>query len=306
MGKIDVIIPLYNDESNIGRCLESICRQTIAEKIRIIIVDDGSTDNSVQVAKDTLEKQGMLDKAEIICLPENRGVANARRKGAEAITGEYFLYCDSDDYMDLDMCEKLLDKAESDGCDMVVCDYKSIHGDDVKAIHNCYRDDFLRQLILCNVTGSLCNKLVKSSLIKDSGFRFPVHDFSEDYVYSLQFAIRAKNIGYVPEPLYNYDHRAGSQVQAQSAEKRRKIYVDDMANFKHDLEILEHEGLLEKYREEIIAHKLKMKNSNNENLKLWRKTFPELSYEVFTSRYVSIRSRMAYFVRLIGLYKNLK
>lgn len=303
MEKIDVIIPLYNDESNIGRCLESICRQTIADKIRIIIVDDGSKDNSVKVVKDTLENHGMLEKAKIICLSENRGVANARRKGAEAITGEYFLYCDSDDYMDLDMCEKLLNKAESDGCDMVVCDYKSIHGDDVKAIHDCYKEDFLRQLILCNVTGSLCNKLVKSSLINDSGFRFPDHDFSEDYVYSLQFAIRAKKIGYVPEPLYNYDHRDNSVVRSNSLEKQRKRYEDDMQNFKLDLEILEANELLDKYREEIIAHKLKMKNSNTGNLHVWRNMFPELDRDIFKSRYVSWRTRIGYYCKRLGIKK---
>ena len=300
MLRISIIIPCYNNAPYIERCLDSVCRQTIADQLQIVLIDDGSTDGSPDVARSCLEKHCRLQQAKIISLPQNKGVANARMEGTKAITGEYFLYCDSDDYMDLDMCEKLLDKAERDDCDMVVCDYKSIHSNDVKTVHDCYRDDFLRQLILCNVTGSLCNKLVKSSLIKDPVFRFPTHDFSEDYVYSLQFAIRAKKIGYVPEPLYNYVHRAGSQVQDQSSEKRRKRYEDDIANFALDLEILEAEGLLEKYREEIIAHKLKMKNTYKEDRELWKKIYPELGREIFHSSYVSWRSRASYLMTEFG------
>lgn len=304
--KISVIIPLYNDSEHIARCLESVCGQTISDILEIVIVDDGSSDGSVAVAKEVLERHSMLPQTNIICLEKNQGVAHAREVGAKAATGDYVLYCDSDDYMDPEMCEKLLSKAEADSCDLVVCDYKSIRGKKVEPVRDCYKENFLQQLILCTVTGALWNKLIKTSLLRRPDFRFPVRDFSEDYVYCLQFAIYAEKIGYVPEPLYNYVHRDNSVVLSSSPEKRQKRYDDDMQNFRLDLEILEHEGLLEKYREEIIAHKLKMKNSNNGNLKLWRKTFPELSYEVFTSRYVSIRSRMAYFVRLIGLYKNLK
>lgn len=299
MSRISIIIPLYNDASHIGRCLENVCTQTIADQLEIVVVDDGSTDDSVAVARDVLSGHSRLGQANIIQLGSNKGVANARKVGAEAATGEYFLYCDSDDYMDPGMCEKLLSKAEEDGCDLVVCDYRSIRGDKVEIVNDCFKENFLQQLILCTVTGALWNKLIKTSLLRRPDFRFPVRDFSEDYVYCLQFAIYAEKIGYVPEPLYNYVHRDNSVVLSSSPEKRQKRYDDDMQNFRLDLEILEANGLLEKYREEVIAHKLKMKNTYKANPALWRSTFPGLNKEIFKSRYVSWRSKVKYLLALL-------
>lgn len=297
--EISVIIPLFNDSEHIVRSLESVCGQTVSDILEIVIVDDGSTDGSVAVARDVLERHSMLSQANIICLEKNQGVAHAREEGAKAATGDYILYCDSDDYMDPDMCEKLLSKAEEDGCDLVVCDYRSIRGDKVEIVRDCYKENFLQQLILCTVTGALWNKLIKTSLLKRPDFRFPVKDFSEDYVYCLQFAIYAEKIGYVPEPLYNYVHRDNSVVLSSSPEKRQKRYDDDMQNFRLDLEILEANGFLKKYREEVIAHKLKMKNTYKANPALWRRTFPELNNEIFKSQYVSWRSKVKYLLALL-------
>lgn len=298
---ISVIIPLYNDSPNIRRCLECICCQTVANHLEIIIIDDGSTDDSVAVAMDVLEKHSMLPQTNIISLENNQGVANARKIGALAAKGEYVLYCDSDDFMEPEMCEKLLSKAECENCDVVVCDYKSIRGDKIEVVTDCYKENFLQQLILCTVTGALWNKLIKTSLLRRPDFRFPAKDFSEDYVYCLQLAIYAEKIGYVPEPLYNYVHRSGSVVLSASPEKQKKRYDDDMQNFRLDLEILERNGLLEKYREEIIAHKLKMKNTNKNNRDIWKRTFPELGREILHSKYVSWRSKIAYLLIHCGI-----
>ena len=297
--EISVIIPLFNDSEHIVRSLESVCGQTVSDILEIVIVDDGSTDGSVAVARDVLERHSMLPQANIICLEKNQGVAHAREVGAKAATGDYILYCDSDDYMDPAMCEKLLSKAEEDGCDLVVCNYRSIRGDKVELVRDCYKENFLQQLILCTVTGALWNKLIRTSLLRRPDFRFPARDFSEDYVYCLQFAIYAEKIGYVSEPLYNYVHRDNSVVLSSSPEKRQRRYDDDMQNFRLDLEILEANGLLEKYREEIIAHKLKMKNTYKGNPALWRSTFPELNKEIFRSRYVSWRSKVKYLLALL-------
>lgn len=300
MSEISIIIPCFNGALYIEDCLKSVCGQTIADQLQIIMIDDGSTDGSADIARRFLENHNRLNQAKIICLPENKGVANARITGIKEADGEYIMSFDADDWVDSTMCEKMLQKARKEDCSVVVCDYNSIKGEKKEVITGCYKEPFLQQLILCTVTGSLCNKLVRTELFRRPDFRFPTHDFSEDYVYSLQFAIRAKKIGYVPEPLYNYVHRAGSQVQDQSSEKRRKRYEDDIANFALDLEILEAEGLLEKYREEIIAHKLKVKNTYKEDKELWKKTYPELGREIFHSSNISWRSRASYLMTEFG------
>lgn len=301
MGRISVIIPLFNDADNIVRCLESVCAQTISGLLDILIVDDGSTDNSVPTARNVLESHSMLQQAHIISLEQNHGVANARKVGVQAAQSDFILFCDSDDWMEPTMCEKLLAKAENEMCDLVICDYNSIRGNSVEPVSGCYKENFLQQLILCTVTGALWNKLIKTDILRRPDFLFPVHDFSEDYAYSLQFAIYARNIGYVPEALYNYVHRSGSVVQSTSAERQKKRYDDDMQNFRLDLVILEKNGLLEKYREEIIAHKLKMKNTYRNDNTLWRSTFPELKREIFQSGCISFRSKLSFILNLLGI-----
>lgn len=301
MSGISVIIPLYNDAERIIRCIESVCNQTVSDRLEIVIVDDGSTDNSVSTARNVLETHSMLTQAHIISLEQNYGVANARKVGVQAAQSDFILFCDSDDWMEPTMCEKLLTKAEKEMCDLVVCDYNSIRGDSVEPVSGCYKENFLQQLILCTVTGALWNKLIKTDILRRQDFLFPVYDFSEDYAYSLQFAIYARKIGYVPETLYNYVHRSGSVVQSASAERQRKRYDDDMQNFRLDLEILEKNGLLEKYREEIIAHKLKMKNTYRYDKSLWRNTFPELKRELFHSGCISFRSKLSFILNLLGI-----
>ena len=110
MPKVSVIIPVYNTENFLPRCLESVCNQTLSD-IEIICINDCSTDNSLEVLKKYPVK--------IIDLPENKGAAYARNRGIEAATGEYIGFVDSDDFVDLDFYEKLYTKAIETEADIV-------------------------------------------------------------------------------------------------------------------------------------------------------------------------------------------
>lgn len=299
MNKISVIIPVYNDEAHVGRSVESVCAQTIASQLEIIIVDDGSPDNSVATARGVLERHSMLNQAKLLLLKANHGVANARKAALESATGEYVMFCDSDDWMEPRMCEMMLSKAETEGCDMVVCDYNSVCGDKVEAIGPCFKENFLQQLILCRVTGSLWNKLVRASILRRADFIYPDHDFSEDHAYCIQLAIFADKIGYVQMPLYNYVKRQDSLVRSQEPARIRKRYDDDLANVAVEMSALEKAGLTEKFREEIVVRKLQTKNTYRQDGTLWKKAFPELDCQIFRSRFVSFRSKCAYLSRRI-------
>lgn len=301
---ISLIVPVYNDAPYLRKCLESICGQTIIDEMEVIIVDDGSTDGSADIASAIFEEKKLSDHLSLIRLPANLGVANARIVGIGATSGQYIMFCDGDDWMDTTMCEKLLRKAESDNCDVVVCDYNKVLNGVVEPIGPCYKEPFLSQLILCSVTGSLCNKLIRSDLLKNSGFVYPTHDFSEDYVYNIQIAMAARKIGYVPEPLYYYLKRVDSLVRSQKPECCAKREADDEANYQLVLSILEKANLLEQYREELIFHKLRRKNHYRNNPKKWRGTYPELNREIFKSSFVSFRSRVAYVLTFFGLFKS--
>lgn len=302
MSRISIIIPVYNDERHIGRCLNSVCSQSISDQLEVIVIADGCTDHSIEIARGIIETFGDGISSKVIVLPKNKGVANARMVGLCEAAGEFVMFCDSDDWMDSKMCEKMLEDADEKGSDLVVCDYYKVKGDSSEPVGPCFKEDFLRELLLCNVPGSLWNKMIRRSIMSRPDFYFPEHDFSEDYAYCLQSVIYAGTISYVPEPLYYYLHRPDSIVRSNSAEKRMKRYVDDMANFTLDIKVLNANGIEDVYRDEIIAHKLKMKNTYKDDKQLWKSTFPELKYNVFKSACIPFRSKVRFYIDLLRAF----
>lgn len=299
MSRISIIIPVYNDERHIERSLRSVCDQSIIDQIEVIIIADGCTDHSVGIIRGILETCGNGISSRLIVLPQNKGVANSRKIGIAEATGEFVMFCDSDDWMDSKMCEKMLAAADEKGSDLVVCDYNKVKDEGIGPVGPCYKENYLRELLLCNVTGSLWNKMIRRSIMSRPDFCFPEHDFSEDYVYCLQSAVFSSSISYVPEPLYYYLHRPDSIVRSNSAEKQRKRYVDDMANFALDINILKANGLESVYRNEIIAHKLKVKNTYKYDKLLWKSIFPELKYDVLKSACIPLRSKVRFYFDLL-------
>lgn len=309
---ISVIVPCYNSAGFIERCIASICKQSIAEAIEIIFVDDCSSDNTVELIKQSMSVWGSSIQYVIIQHPVNMGVALARKTGIQNASGEYILFCDSDDWLDNNMCELLHIEALRNNCEVVVCDYKNVYSDTSYDSAPCYVNDYLQGLLLCKCTGSLCNKLIKRSLILADKFIYPTASFCEDYVYSIQLAIYARKIGYVPKPLYNYCHREGSVVTSRSIEAIQNRISDNLANHQLVEYIIDNNGLKSLYYSELIFLKLLVKNSirlhiqHNGFYGLWCRTYPELIWEIFKSPYVSHRSRIAYLLTLIGMYPIVK
>lgn len=116
--KVSVIVPVYNVSEYLGQCLDSILLQTLQD-IEVICVNDGSTDDSL----DILQGYAMFDERLKIISQENAGAGAARNNGIKHATGEYIICLDSDDFFEPDMLEKMVQKAEEDGSDVVVCDF---------------------------------------------------------------------------------------------------------------------------------------------------------------------------------------
>lgn len=113
---VSIIIPVYNAEKYISRCLDSIINQSY-KNIQIIVIDDGSTDNGVLI----LDKYKEDDNRISVYRTENRGVSYARNLGIEKAKGEYFVFVDADDFVQKDMIEKMYYRLLSDGSDICVC-----------------------------------------------------------------------------------------------------------------------------------------------------------------------------------------
>lgn len=185
MPKVSVIIPVYNTEKYLTKCLESACQQTLAD-IEIICINDCSTDNSLQILQEFAEKDRRI---KIIEFTENKGAAAARNTGIEAATGEYTAFLDSDDYIDLDFYEKLYCAAAEANADCAKGNYKdAVTG---------YVDPLLNQKIeeyQTNFAYAYCSAIFKRAVIQNNAIKFPVLIDMEDPVFTLNFALLMNKI----------------------------------------------------------------------------------------------------------------
>lgn len=205
-GKISVIVPIYNNEKYIERCLSSILNQTY-RNLEIILVNDGSTDSSCEICESFREKDSRIKLINI----ENAGVSNARNVGLDNCTGEYVAFVDSDDFLHPQMYEIMM-KANNDKYQMVVCNFKE--GDDEEI--NCDKLIKVKSKILNfkkilkdsyykerKVYISVWNKIIKRSLIGDHRFNIKMR-YGEDHIFMNYLYYYSKEVLIIDEPLYYY------------------------------------------------------------------------------------------------------
>ena len=136
---LSIIVPIYNVEQYIDKCIQSILNQTY-QNLEIILVDDGATDRSGSIADSYAAK----DKRIKVFHKENGGISDARNYGLDHVTGDYILFVDSDDFIENTMCERLFTIANSTHADMVSCNYYIYRGDDDISIHTMSVQDDTR------------------------------------------------------------------------------------------------------------------------------------------------------------------
>ncbi len=212
--KVSVIIPVYNGGKYVGKCLDTLLSQTLKE-LEIVVVNDGSSDNTDQILSDYANKH--KDKIKYISI-ENGGVSNARNIALENSTGEYITFCDCDDYVELDMCEELYNKAILTGADVVVSGYFS---ENEKGDYTCfgleYMDKYSNSLedrpdILFVSNPFVHNKLFSRSLIEKSGIKFQKYKIFEDMLFAYSLMLIANKIEKVNRPFYHYIRRKSDSV----------------------------------------------------------------------------------------------
>lgn len=203
---ISVIIPSYNRERFVTNCIKSISKQSLKD-IEIIIVDDGSTDNSLKIVKE-LQKQD--PRISIIAQP-NKGVATARNTGLRRASAPYIMWCDSDDFYDEKMCEHMLTTIKKEKVDIVACGMKLVYTDksDQKDIEDYVKLKFdgkqkldFDHILQTDV--SLPTKIFKKSIIDKYHMTFPDGLHFEDAFFCDQYFSMANSIFYLNEKLYNY------------------------------------------------------------------------------------------------------
>ena len=232
MKKVSVIVPVWGVEEYIDKCLNSLVNQTL-EDIEIIVVNDESPDNS-QLIIDNYVKQ-YPDKVKSF-VKKNGGQGSARNFGLEKATGEYIGYVDSDDYIALDMYEKLYKKAKKEKADVVICD-NFIDNNGVVIKEDIYRN--LKYTDIQNAffgKMAVWNKIYKRDIITKNDIKFKEKVWYEDLAFTLKILVNAKKVVYVDEPLYYYLIRKGSTMNNSNIVRNMEITLafDDILSYIND------------------------------------------------------------------------
>ncbi len=278
---ISVIITIYNRANTIDSCVRSLFKQKL-QNIEYIFVDDGSKDQSLDKLKALLDifpehKQ----QTQIIQHETNKGIAAARQSGLQKANGEYIIHCDSDDWIDDNMYERLYRYAKENDADIVGCDFCHEFSDRHFIFHQQYAetiDENIRRLINGQIFPSLCTSLTKRKLITDNTISFPLGlNMGEDLFFNLQLYLKAKKIVGINWAPYHYRHTEDS-----SCIQRTRESIDSDITIAGMIEIfMKKNNLYEKYSKDIEYRKFFSKLpliedlNNIKNYTDWMRVYPE-------------------------------
>ncbi len=219
---LSIIIPVYNTEKYIEKCLNSVLKN-IPQNTEVLVINDGSPDNSEYIIK-KFEKRysGILKYYK----KENGGLSDTKNYGISKSTGKYITFVDSDDYVDSNMHKEMLALALKEDADVVYCDVEQVFDDGHTIYSHCTnikrKDDFFA-LIDTPLMATSCNKLVKKELYDI--VKFPVGLNNEDVAITPILIAKAKKICKIDKPFYKYYQRAGS-IQNNTFNEKRFVIFD--------------------------------------------------------------------------------
>ena len=241
MPDISIIVPIYNAEKYLNKCIDSLVNQTKKE-IELILINDGSTDNSENVIKSYKDKRIKYFKN------KNQGIGKTRNFGIDKATGKYIIFVDSDDYLDLNACEELYKKIEKEKADLVVCDfYRDIDGNLEEVIIPSFDTSSLKENknLLLDINLAPWNKIYKTKLIKDNNIKFIENLKYEDAPFVVDVIKFSKKIAKLNEKLNYYVIHNNSETTVRDEKVFDIIKIIDLirnkftgSDFKEVLDIL--------------------------------------------------------------------
>lgn len=207
--KISVIVPIYKVEDYLHRCVDSIINQTYTN-LEIILVDDGSPDDCPMICDEYAKKDSRIR----VVHKKNGGLSDARNAGIDIATGEYLMFIDSDDFVDVEMMESMMKNMIDNNVDMVVCNIKYVYEDREVVKYNqadriLDRYEAMEEYLKDGVVQAVAwNKLYKKSLIND--MRYKVGKTNEDEFFTYKVVDKTDKIYYNSRSFYNYIQRDSS------------------------------------------------------------------------------------------------
>ena len=233
--KVSVIIPVYNVEQYLRKCLDSVINQTY-KNLEIICINDGSLDNCGAILDEYVQKDSRI----IVIHQKNAGVSDARNKGLRNAQGEYILFVDPDDWCETDLIETAIEGFKDDEIDLVYWGSNIIVereiSDEEFYIHqranSCYRNGkypTTGQLVE-TLTGRVSNKLFKAEILKNYNIKFPSCKCFEDLFFNLSYYKHTRYIYFIRKNLDNYLLRKNSAVATMASYNNSNSAIENLFN----------------------------------------------------------------------------
>ena len=244
MKEISVIVPIYNVEKYLEKCLQSLKNQKF-ESYEVILVDDGSTDNSRKIAE---SYENSYRETFVLVSQENKGLSEARNTGMKYAKGKYICFVDSDDYVEESYLQELYKCIENEDADLVFCAFRSVD-EEGNTIRNIFEQKFDAGTIytlkdrkdLLLTQNAAWNKLSKKEIIVDNNLQFTQGACYEDLRFVKKYMLFASKFVYCNSVLYNYLIRQGSIMNSMGSKRNIEIIdaIDEVIQFYKGRQILE-------------------------------------------------------------------
>lgn len=304
--KVSVIVPIYGVESFIGRCAESLMRQTLKE-VEYIFVDDATPDGSMSELQKVLDAYPeRVAHVMIAHHDQNKGLPAARNTGLAMAHGDFIFHCDSDDFVEYDMLENLYREAEKKSADIVWCDYFISYEQSERYMKQpayITPDEALRGMLCGRMKYNVWNKLTKRSLYTDNHIAFPSgYAMGEDMTIMMLFPF-ARKVAYLPKAYYHY-------VQWNASSMTQSYTDKHLISLKHNAQLVS-EFMQRHYDKgwalERSSFSLLMKwpflvGKDWKMYRLWKEWFPEANPYIWKDKNVSLRIRLVEWFASKGMF----
>lgn len=279
--KVSILVPFYKVEKYVGRCVDSLFSQTY-KNIEYIFVNDCTPDKSMDVINEHIKKYGIAEKCKMIIHETNQGISASRNDCLDNMTGDYFLFIDSDDYIDKDMVELLVEAAIKEDADISGCGYIEEFEDHSVEHPQKYtndHDEMMRAITLLTIKGVMWKLLVRSTIVtehKDEVRFIPDRNMVDDYLFCCQIFYYAQRFAGVDRCMYhwiqynpnNYTHTTIFAVESQAAAIRK---TEEFYREKGVFAVVEEAMLKRKF----ISKLPLLLDKKCLDVKRWRTLFPE-------------------------------
>ena len=279
--KVSILVPFFKVEKYVGRCVESLFTQTY-QNIEYVFVNDCTPDGSMEVVHEYIDKYNVASKCKVIVHEQNKGISASRNDCLDNMTGDYFLFIDSDDYIDSDMVELLVKAAMRENADIAGCGYVEEFADHSVEHPQKYtnnHDEMLKAITLLTIKGVMWKLLVRSTIVtthRDEVRFIPDRNMVDDYLFCCQIFYYAQRFASVDRCMYhwiqynpnNYTHTTIFAVESQAAAIRK---VEEFYNEKGVIDIVSDELRKRKF----ISKLPLLLDKNCIDVKRWRSLFPE-------------------------------